>query len=147
MEQFKCRLSTRIAMAISALLAIALFSQPALAGLFDKSCPECGTVTDVKTVKIDGEASGAGAVAGGVLGGVLGHQVGKGTGRDVATIGGVAGGAYVGHQMEKKSKARTEYRVIVEMEDGSSKTFKYSSPTSFQAGDRVKVKNDKLTRP
>ena len=147
MELFKYRLSTRIATAISTLLAIAIFSQPALAGFFDKACPECGTVTDVKTVKIEGEASGAGAVAGGVVGGVLGHQIGGGRGKDLATIGGVAGGAYVGHQMEKKSKARTEYRVIVEMENGSSRTFKYSSPTSFQPGDRVKIKNDQMTRP
>ena len=142
MALFRYHLSTRITMTISTLLAIAIFSQPAQA-----ACEECGTVTGVKTVKIEGEGSGAGAVAGGVLGGVLGHQVGGGTGKNLATIGGVAGGAYVGHQVEKKSKARTEYRVIVEMENGSSKTFKYPSQTSFKVGDRIKVKNDKLTRP
>jgi len=135
-------LAARITMAIPTLLVIAIFSQPAQA-----ACNDCGTVTDVKTVKIEGKGSGVGAVAGGVVGGVLGHQVGKGTGKDLATIGGVAGGAYVGHQVEKRTKARTEYRVIVEMEDGSSKTFKYSSKTSYQVGDRVKVKNGKLTRP
>jgi len=142
MKLSKCHLSARISMTIATLLAIAIFSQPAQA-----ACNECGTVTNVKTVKIEGKGSGLGAVAGGVVGGVLGHQVGGGTGKDLATIGGVAGGAYVGHQVEKKSKARTEYRVIVEMEDGSSKTFKYSSQTSYKVGDRVKVKNGKLTRP
>ena len=142
MKQPRHHLSARIIMGISTLFAIAIFSQPAQA-----VCNECGTVTDVKTVKIEGEASGVGAVAGGVLGGVLGNQVGGGTGKNVATIGGIAGGAYVGHQVEKKSKARTEYRVIVEMEDGSSKTFKYSSQTSYRVGDRVQVKNGKLTRP
>ena len=135
-------LAARITMGITAFLAIAIFSQPAQA-----VCNECGTVTDVKTVKIEGEASGVGAVAGGVVGGILGNQIGGGTGKKVATIGGLAGGAYVGHQMEKKSNAKTEYRVIVEMEDGSSKTFKYSSPTSYQIGDRIMVKNGKLTRP
>ena len=142
MKLSQSRLSIRITMAMSMLLSIVFFSQPAQA-----ACNECGTVTDVKTVKIEGQGSGVGAVAGGVLGGVLGHQVGGGTGKDLATIGGAVGGAYAGHQVEKKSKTRTEYRVIVDMEDGSTKTFKYSSPTSFQAGDRVKVKNGKLTRP
>lgn len=142
MKLFKCHLSARIAMAISTFLAIAIFNQPAQA-----ACNDCGTVTDVKVVKTEGHGSGVGAVAGGVLGGVLGHQVGGGTGKDLATIGGAVGGAYVGHQVEKKSKAGTEYRVIVEMEDGSSKTFKYSSQTSYKVGDRVKVKNGKLRRP
>lgn len=142
MKLSRYHLPVRITTCISALLTIALFSQPAQA-----VCNECGTVTNVKTVQIEGNASGVGAVAGGVVGGVLGHQVGGGFGKDLATIGGVAGGAYAGHQIEKKSKARTEYRVIVEMEDGSSKTFKYSSPTSYKVGDRVLVKNGKLTRP
>ena len=142
MKLSKYHLPARISLSIFTLILITLVSQPAQA-----VCNECGTVTDVKTVKIEGNASGAGAVAGGVLGGVLGHQVGGGTGKDLATIGGVVGGAYAGHQVEKKSKARTEYRVIVEMVDGSSKTFPYPSQTSYKVGDRVKVKNGKLTRP
>jgi len=142
MKLSKYHFSTRATMAISTLIAITVFSQCAQA-----ACDNCGTVTDVKTIKIEGHGSGVGAVAGGILGGVLGHQVGGGTGKDLATIGGVVGGAYAGNQVEKKSKARTEYRVIVEMEDGSSKTFKYSSQTSFRAGDRVQVKNGKLTLP
>jgi len=60
-------------MVISTFLIIAIFSQAAQA-----VCNECGTVTDVKTVKIVGQGSGVGAVTGGVLGGVVGHQVGEG---------------------------------------------------------------------
>ena len=141
MKRSKYYLSSRITMAISTFLTVAIFSQAAQA-----VCNECGTVTDVKTVKIEGQGSGVGAVTGGVLGGVVGHQVGGGRGQDLATIGGLVGGAYVGHQVEKKSKSGIRYHVLVEMEDGSSKTFKYSSKTSYQVGDRVKVKNGKLTR-
>ena len=142
MKLYKYHFLSKISMGISILLAFAIFSQHAQA-----ACAECGTVTDVKTVTIEGKASGVGAVGGGVLGGVLGHQVGGGTGNDLATIGGAVGGAYVGHQVEKKSKTKTEYQVIVEMEDKSSKTFKYSAQTSYRVGDRVLVKNGKLTRP
>jgi len=141
MKRSKYYLSSRITMVISTFLSIAIFSQAAQA-----VCNECGTVTDVKTVKIEGQGSGVGAVTGGVLGGVVGHQVGGGRGQDLATIGGLVGGAYVGHQVEKKSKSGIRYHVFVEMEDGSSKTFKYTSKTSYQVGDRVKVKNGKLIR-
>jgi outer membrane lipoprotein SlyB len=140
MKLSKYHLSALMTMGIYA-LAIFLFGQPAHA-----ACNECGTVADVKTVKIEGKGSGAGAIAGGVLGGVLGHQVGAGRGKDVATVGGAAGGAYVGHQMEKKSNEKTEYRVIVTMENGASKTFKFAAQTNYQVGDRIKVLNGKLAR-
>ena len=110
------------------------------------ACPNCGTVVDVKTVKKQGEGSGAGAVIGGVAGGVLGHQVGGGRGKDVATVGGALGGAYVGHQVEKESKSTTSYVVYVKMEDGGSRTFTYSNPTSYKVGDKVKIVDKKLVR-
>ena len=122
--------------------SLALFLQTAHA-----KCPECGAVTELKTVKVEGQGSGAGAIAGGVLGGVLGHQVGNGRGKDVATVAGVAGGAYVGHQVEKKSKETTQYRVMVKMEDTQTlRTFIFNSETAYKVGDNVKVVNGKLSR-
>ena len=122
-------------------LSLLLLAATALA-----ACPECGTVTKVKAVKIAGQASGVGAVTGGVIGGVLGNQLGGGRGKNVATVGGLVGGAYVGHQVEKNSNAKMEYRVVVQMEDGSKKTFNYASPTSYKVGDGVKVKEGTLVR-
>ena len=109
-------------------------------------CDSCGTVTDVKTVKKEGEASGVGAVAGGVLGGVIGHQVGSGRGNTAATIVGAGAGAYAGHQVEKSQKSTTTYQVIVKMEDGKSRTFNFSKETSYRVGDKVKIVEGKLTR-
>ena len=132
-----------LAIAISGALFVvsAAFAPAALA-----LCKECGTVTNVRTVKKEGEASGVGAVAGGVLGGVLGHQIGAGRGRDVATVAGAAGGAYAGHQVEKSQKATTSYVVQVKMEDGTERSFTYSQPTSYKAGDKVKIVDKKLVR-
>jgi len=127
----------------SLLPVLLLASAPAFA-LFD--CKECGTVTSVKSVKIEGEASGAGAVIGGVAGGVLGHQVGSGRGNTAATVAGAAGGAYVGHQVEKSKKARTEQHVTVKLNDGKTRTFKFAEPTSYRAGDKIKVVDGKLVR-
>ena len=125
-----------------ALIAAATAFAPAASA----ACRECGTVTEVKTVEKKGEGSGLGMVLGGVAGGVLGHQIGGGRGKDVATVAGAAGGAYVGHQVEKNQKSTTTYVVRVKMEDGANRTFNFSGPTSYRAGDKVKVINKKLVR-
>ena len=123
-------------------LAVAAFAPPSMA-----ACKDCGTVVDVKTVKKDGEGTGAGAVIGGIVGGVAGHQVGSGRGNDVATVAGAAGGAYAGHQIEKKSKSTTSYQVLVKMDAGGpTRLFAYSQPTSYRVGDKVKIVDKKLVR-
>ena len=78
MKLTRCHLSAAITFVI---LVVAIALAPPAQG----ACPECGTVTDVKTVKKEGEGSGLGAVAGGVVGGVLGHQIGSGRGNTAAT--------------------------------------------------------------
>ena len=110
------------------------------------ACNNCGTVTNMKTVQIKGEGTGLGAVAGGVLGGVLGHQIGGGRGKDVATVAGAAGGAYAGHQVEKNAKSKTQYQVVVKLENGESRTFTYNAASAYKVGDKIKIVDNKLTR-
>jgi outer membrane lipoprotein SlyB len=109
-------------------------------------CDNCGTVTSTKSYKVKGQGTGVGAVTGGILGGVVGHQVGGGRGKDVATVAGAAGGAYLGHQTERNVKASMRYQVVVKLESGQTRTFTYRSPTSYRIGDRIKVEQDKLLR-
>jgi uncharacterized protein YcfJ len=141
-EKQMSRMSRLFASAFAALAFMGL-SAPASA-----QCKDCGTVIDVKTVKKQGEGSGAGAVIGGVAGGVLGHQVGGGRGKDVATVGGALGGAYVGHQVEKESKSTTSHVVVVRMDAKNvpDRTFTYANPTSYKVGDKVKIVDKKLVR-
>jgi outer membrane lipoprotein SlyB len=137
--------ATRFRLSVAA--ASALFAATfAFAPSAEAKCDNCGTVTEVKTVKKEGEGSGVGAVAGGVLGGVIGHQVGSGRGNTAATIVGAGAGAYAGHQVEKNQKATTSYQVIVKMEDGKARTFNFSKETSYRVGDKIKVVDGKLTR-
>lgn len=110
------------------------------------ACDNCGTVTNVKTVTKQGEASGGGAVLGGVVGGVLGHQVGSGRGNTAATVVGAAGGAYAGHQIEKKKNETTSYVVEVKMESGTVRTFNYTNPTAYKIGDKIKIVDKKLIK-
>lgn len=109
-------------------------------------CKTCGTVIGVRTVEARGEGTGAGAIVGGVLGGVLGHQVGGGRGKDVATVAGAAGGAYVGHQTERNMKSATRYRVDVRMNSGKRRTFTYASAPAYRVGDPVTVNSGKMMR-
>jgi outer membrane lipoprotein SlyB len=108
-------------------------------------CTSCGVVSSVNAIEQLGEGSGLGAVAGGVVGGLLGNQVGGGTGKKIATVAGVAGGAYAGHQIEKNAKSSTRYDVIVKMEDGTTQTFSFDSQPAFQPGSKVRVVNGALT--
>jgi len=107
-------------------------------------CRECGWIESVQTVEQPGDASGLGAVAGGVLGGAVGSQVGKGRGNQLATIAGVVGGAYVGHQIEKSQRKRVSYEITVRMEDGSAALVRSDTPPAQAIGERVRVVNGRL---
>ncbi|MBS4096983.1 MAG: glycine zipper 2TM domain-containing protein [Sulfuricella sp.] len=108
------------------------------------SCGNCGTITKIRKVEKEGEGTGLGIVAGGVAGGLLGHQIGGGTGKDIATVAGVAGGAYAGHQVEKKARATTQYEIQVKMDSGETTTLVKSKEPPFAVGDKVKIVSGKL---
>lgn len=103
------------------------------------SCSNCGVIESVRGIRSDGDGSGVGMAIGGVAGGLLGNQIGKGNGRTIATIAGAAGGAYVGNEVEKKSKSSVTYRITVRMEDGTYRTINQASQPAYTVGDRVKV--------
>lgn len=115
-------------------------SQPAPAKVV---CADCATVTAVTPVEREGQASGAGAVAGGVLGAIVGQQIGQGQGKDVATVVGAIGGGIAGHQVEKKMKKVTVYRIDLRMDDGSRRTVEQAEAASV--GARVRVNGEVLT--
>ncbi len=54
-------------------------------------------------------------------------------------------GAYAGHQVEKKMKSTTYYDVVVNMNDGTTRTFSYDTQPAFQVGSKVRVVNGALT--
>lgn len=107
-------------------------------------CYSCGTVVAVNAVKVQGNASGVGAVGGAVAGGVVGHQFGKGHGKDAMTVLGALGGALAGNQVEKTVRSNMRYDVVVRMQDGSTQTVSDTSPPPFSNGDKVRVENGTL---
>jgi uncharacterized protein YcfJ len=52
-----------------------------------------------------------GAVVGGLVGALAGHQIGGGKGKTLATLGGAAGGAFAGHEIQKKHQENNATRM------------------------------------
>jgi outer membrane lipoprotein SlyB len=78
----------------------------------------------------------------GVVGGIVGSQVGEGQGKTAATVLGAAGGAYVGHEMEKRSQQQTQaYRFTIRMSNGAVQTMTQTTLADIRVGDRVMIEN------
>lgn len=105
-------------------------------------CSYCGVVEAVETIQRKGEGSGLGAVAGGVLGAVAGNQVGRGDGRKAMTVLGAVGGGLAGHEVEKRARGETVYKVKVRLDDGSLRIIEQA--TEPKVGSRVEVHGDTL---
>ncbi len=109
------------------------------------ACANCGVIESVRAVQAAGRPSGLGAAAGGVVGGLLGNNVGKGGGRTVATLIGIAGGAFAGHQIEKTQRSVTQYEVSVLMDSGERRTITLDAEPTWRAGDKVRLEDGNLT--
>jgi outer membrane lipoprotein SlyB len=106
---------------------------------------EVGTVETIDLYRGDNSPPGLGAVLGGIAGGVVGHQVGHGRGKDVATVAGALGGAYIGNNVQK-SNERDRYRITVRLENGAKLVVEQAGESELRVGDRVRVVNDRVFR-
>lgn len=111
---------------------------------YGSNCQDCATVQAVNEVVVDGEGRVLGTVAGGVLGAVVGSQFGKGDGRTAAGVAGAVGGALLGREIQKRHNQRTQYEVVVRMNDGVQRTVMYAEPPALRVGDQVRVVGETL---
>lgn len=103
---------------------------------------ERGVVHSVEFVRKDSSGIGLGTLAGAVVGGAVGNQLGAGKGNTAATVVGVAGGAYLGHELESRHQQNEgDYKITVRMADGSYKTLMQNTNTKYSVGDRVRIHN------
>ncbi|MBV5297369.1 MAG: glycine zipper 2TM domain-containing protein [Rhodoferax sp.] len=96
-----------------------------------------------------GNNIGIGTIAGAVIGGVLGNQVGGGSGNTAATVLGAAGGAYAGHEIEKRNQAQSSanaFKFTIRLSDGSYQAFTQTSNADIRVGDRVQIDNGVVRR-
>jgi outer membrane lipoprotein SlyB len=106
-------------------------------------CDRCGVVTQVRTVKRKGDASGVGAVGGAVAGGVIGKKT---TDSTLGTAGGAVVGGLLGHEIEKRVKRRTVWETRVTLKDGSTRRFDTEAQPAWKAGTVVEVTADDQLR-
>lgn len=109
-------------------------------------CNDCGRVTSVRIIEQEGKTGVGGMIAGGVVGGLLGNQVGKGKGRDVATLAGVAGGAYAGNKIEGKMNTSKTWVVAVRFDNGGERSYNFESDPGLMAGDAVRASGSGIVR-
>ena len=112
------------------------------------SYAQFGQVTNVEYMR-SGQSQGvAGAVVGGAVGGLAGNQVGGGSGRAAATVVGVIGGALIGRALEQNMNrgGYDHYRVSVQFDDGSRRSFDYAQAPDVRVGDRVRADGNQLYR-
>lgn len=117
---------------------------PEMARAAPPLCRDCGTIEAIEEVPVEGKAGAGGAIAGGVVGSVIGNQIGEGSGRTVARLLGMAGGAYVGHQIEKSGNKSVRYDITVRFEDGTSQRVSSATPPAWRSGDKVRIQNGEI---
>ncbi|WP_114968625.1 glycine zipper 2TM domain-containing protein [Rhodoferax ferrireducens] len=101
-----------------------------------------GVVQSIELVRQNNTGIGIGAIAGAVVGGIVGNQVGAGQGKTAATVVGAAGGAYAGHQVEKRNQQQADaYKFTIRMRDGSYQTVMQTTNPDIRVGDRVQIDN------
>jgi outer membrane lipoprotein SlyB len=93
---------------------------------------------------------GMGAVIGGIAGAVLGNQIGTGGGRTAGTVIGAVGGAVAGNAIERSRTANPSagesYRVSVQLDNGSMRSYDMSTYGDIRIGDRVRIENGQIYR-
>ncbi|MEO8117731.1 MAG: glycine zipper 2TM domain-containing protein [Rhodoferax sp.] len=106
-----------------------------------------GVVQSIQLVRqsnggIGGSTIGVGTIAGAVVGGIVGNQIGRGDGNTAATVIGAAGGAYAGHELEKRNQQQSDaYKFTIRMNDGSHQTLTQATNPDIRVGDRVRIEN------
>jgi outer membrane lipoprotein SlyB len=108
------------------------------------SYTQYGVVQSIALVPQNSTSSiGAGTIAGAVVGGILGHQIGDGTGNTAATVLGAAGGAYAGHELEKRNQAQqgNVYQLTVRLNNGTYQTLTQTTNNDIRVGDSVRIDN------
>lgn len=125
--------------------SMAADARPLLLAQATTECKGCGEVTAVREVEVTGKGgSGVGIGVGAVVGGILGSKVGGGTGRSVATVGGAVAGGVAGNEIEKRVNKDKQYEVVVRMQNGKTRVFRFDQKPHWEAGDLVKVVNGVL---
>lgn len=95
-------------------------------------------VLNVRTVAVEGQQSGTGAVAGGIVGGVAGASVGGRREQAVVGVIGAVAGAVAGNAIERLSTREEAYEILLQMPNGERRSIVQAKGAEvFEPGDPV----------
>lgn len=115
-----------------------------LAAASGQPCRQCGVVEAVRQVQIKGHGISPGAVSGDAGGSIVASQFGRGHGRGAIGAIDTPWGGYAGPEVDNKTRTATSFRVVVRMEDGSTRTVYQAAAPTFGVGGKVRVVNGML---
>lgn len=99
-----------------------------------------GKILNVREYGMQKSDSNGLAIAGGaVAGGLLGNQVGGGRGKKLATIAGVAAGAYAGNELSKGTQVVPMVELQIREDNGQTYTINQEKNANYYNGQRVRV--------
>lgn len=99
-----------------------------------------GVVESVRSVKLEGTASGVGATAGGVVGGVAGSEVGGGKGKAVGAVLGAVVGGVAGAAAEEAATRKPGLEITVRLDSGRTiAVVQEDTGEKFAPGERVRM--------
>ena len=99
-----------------------------------------GTVTTVRTVKLEGRQSPVGTMSGAAIGGIAGSSVGGGKGSAIATVIGAVAGGIAGSTMERNATERKGVEVTLQLDGGQYiAVVQEDGGENFVVGERVRV--------
>jgi outer membrane lipoprotein SlyB len=96
------------------------------------------TVIAVRSVKVDGTQSGAGAVTGGALGGLAGSTRSHGAEQAAITVAGAVAGALIGNAVERAATTEDAVEILLQMRSGERRAIvQAKAGETFNPGDPV----------
>ena len=99
-----------------------------------------GVVESVRSVKLEGTASGVGATAGGVVGGVAGSEMGGGKGKAVGAVLGAVVGGVAGAAAEEAATRKPGIEITVRLDSGRTiAVVQEDTGEKFAPGERVRM--------
>ena len=103
-----------------------------------------GRISSIEPIRQQ-QSGTTGGVVGGVVGAVIGNQIGSGTGRAAATVAGGVGGALLGNRIQRtNSENIVGYKVHVQMDNGSHRSFQREQLNGLDVGTRVRVDGKRM---
>lgn len=100
---------------------------------------EMGTVTGIRSIRIEKDETPVGSAAGAILGGIAGSSVGQGRGRAAATTAGSVMGGIIGSKVDKNIQTQPGFEITVRQDNGKTVAIAQVADQQFSVGQRVKV--------